>query len=73
MATQPHSASGTSCLHSCLPEPQGVEAEGLVYWKEPRWKEPAQSQALPCVSCARVLIFESLSFLICHKDGAVLP
>lgn len=73
MSTQPHLASGTSCLYSCLPEPQWAEAEGLVYWKEPRWKELTQSQALPCTSCARALIFQSLSFLICHMDGTMFP
>ena len=30
MSTQPHLASGASCLYSCLPEPQWVEVEGLV-------------------------------------------
>ena len=73
MSTQPHLASGASCLYSCLPEPQWVEVEGLVYWKEPRRKELTQPQALPCTSCARALIFQSLSFFICYMDATMLP
>lgn len=44
-------------------KPELLEVEGLVYWKEPRWRELTQTQALPCTGCARQLIFQSLSFL----------
>ena len=50
-------------------KPELVEVEGLVYWKEPRWRELTQ----PCTSCARHLIFQSLSFLIRNTDRTMLP